>query len=78
MKIAYHKHNTRRKKSIDLWLRIATDYNGGMTAKDIAKRYTNPITKKPYTREHVYWVLKQLATAPVAKMKPEKQKPKKH
>lgn len=65
MKIAYHKHNTRRKKSIDLWLRIATDYNGGMTAKDIAKRYTNPITKKPYTREHVYWVLKQLATTPV-------------
>lgn len=47
---------------MDLWLRIATDYNNGLPAKDIAKRYTNPVTKKHYTREHIYWVLKQLNT----------------
>lgn len=62
MYIQYHRHTKRSKKALDLWLRIATDYNNGIPAKDIARRYTNPITKKPYTREHIYWVLKQLST----------------
>lgn len=65
MQIQYQLHNKRQKKSTDLWLRIAADYNRGISAKDIAKRYTNPMTKKHYTREHIYWVLKKLNTPEV-------------
>jgi hypothetical protein len=50
---------------MELWLRVATDFNGGMRAKDIAKRYTNPKTGKPYTREHIYWILNKLKTEPI-------------
>lgn len=53
--------NTKRKKvATDFWLRVATDYNGGMTPEDIATRYKNPRTSKPYTVKHIYWVLRQL------------------
>jgi len=62
MQIQYQRHTKRRNRSMDLWLRIATDYNNGIPAKDIAKRYTNPVTKQHYTREHIYWVLKKLNT----------------
>ncbi len=52
---------------MDLWLRMATDYNGGMSAADIARRYTNPQTGKQYTREHVYLVLKKLQKTPLTR-----------
>jgi hypothetical protein len=45
---------------MDFWLKVAADYNAGMTAKDIAVKYLNPATKKTYTREHIYWILKKL------------------
>lgn len=53
--------NTKRKKEArDLWLRIATDINGGITPEEVAKRYVNPRTNKPYTIKHIYWVIRQL------------------
>jgi hypothetical protein len=53
-------HQPRVDKSIDIWLSVATDFNGGMEPKDIAKRYISPKTGKHYTREHIYWMIKQL------------------
>lgn len=54
--------NTKRKKTAtDFWLRVATDYNGGMTPDEIAGRYENPKTRKPYTVKHIYWVIRQLS-----------------
>lgn len=47
---------------MSLWLKMVNDFNNDIPAKKIAQRYTNPITKKPYTREHVYWVLKKFNT----------------
>lgn len=53
--------NTKRKKEAsDFWLRVATDYNAGMTPEDIAGRYKNPKTHKNYTVKHIYWVIRQL------------------
>jgi hypothetical protein len=60
MEMELHGHEKRLKKAKDFWLRVATDLNAGMLPADIAKRYTNPITKKPYTREHIYWIIRQL------------------
>lgn len=62
MEITYQGHKKRSQRAHDLWLRIATDFNAGMSAKDIASRYTNPITKRPYTREHIYLVLRKIKT----------------
>lgn len=50
----------RRKATSEFWLRVATDLNAGMTPDEIAGRYINPKTEKPYTREHIYWVIRQL------------------
>lgn len=53
--------NTKRKKeATDFWLRVATDVNAGMTPEEIAGRYTNPKTQKPYSVKHIYWVIRQL------------------
>jgi hypothetical protein len=52
--------NERDAKAKEFWAQVATDVNAGMTAKQIANRYKNPVTGKPYTREHIYWVIKQL------------------
>lgn len=61
MEITYQKHSNRKRQAIDLWLKMATDFNAGIPAKAIAKRYTNPYTRKPYTRGYVYIILRKLA-----------------
>lgn len=66
MEIKYHNHTKRKKEAMDLWLRVATDYNNGLSATKIAKRYTNPKTGKPYTREHIYFILRKLSESPKA------------
>lgn len=50
----------RKKTATDFWLRVATDYNGGLSPQEIASRYINPQTGKNYTMKHIYWVIKQL------------------
>ncbi len=57
----------RKKEASDFWLRIATDINAGLTPDEIAGRYTNPKTNKPYTRQHIYWVIRQLKTRVINK-----------
>ncbi len=64
MEIELRGHARRKKKAKDFWLRVATDYNGGMSPSTISKRYINPKTQKSYTREHIYWVLRQVIHEP--------------
>lgn len=64
MDIPKQRHYQRKKEAREFWLRVATDYNAGMTPKEIAERYTNPNTGKPYTREHIHWILKKLRETP--------------
>ena len=60
MKIQYQNHEKRKKVAKDFWLRVVTDYNGGMSAETIASRYRNPKTKKAYTRQHIYLILRKM------------------
>ncbi|MBV6514243.1 MAG: hypothetical protein MOGMAGMI_01824 [Candidatus Omnitrophica bacterium] len=60
MESDYNGKKALAVKKSDLWVRVLTDYMGGMSASDIAKRYYNPKTKKPYTRGYVYWVIQRL------------------
>lgn len=60
MKKVLPMHIKKHKMAIDLWLRVATDVNAGIEPKDIAKRYINSKTGKPYTREHIYWIIRQV------------------
>ena len=50
----------RKREASEFWLKVATDINAGMTPDEIAGRYTNPKTGKPYTRQHIYWVIRQI------------------
>jgi hypothetical protein len=54
--LATHRH----EKAKQFWLNVATDVSAGIPLKEIAKRYKNPNTKKHYTYNHIYWVVKQL------------------
>ena len=60
MKINYKGHSRRTKKASGLWLKMAEDYDNDISPAQIAEKYTNPKTNKPYTRGHVYWVLTRL------------------
>jgi Mor family transcriptional regulator len=60
IKINYQKHDKRKKQSKSFWLKVVADFNHGMSAAEISKKYKNPHTKKHYTREHIYWILKKL------------------
>lgn len=60
MRIEYQKHGKRKKQAVTFWLQVAEDYNNGMTAEQIAKKYKNPLTSKNYTRAHIYWILARL------------------
>ena len=57
----YRKEYLQRRKAIakEFWAEVVRLFNSGKTAKDIAAMFTNPNTGKPYTREHIYWILKQ-------------------
>jgi hypothetical protein len=61
-KVQYQKHSNRKQRAREFWLQVAADYNAGMSAATIAQRYANPDTGKKYTREHIYWILRKVAT----------------
>jgi len=60
MKVKYKGHSRRTKVAKSLWLKMAEDYDNDIPPAEIAKKYKNPKTGKPYTRGHVYWVLERL------------------
>lgn len=54
-----YKGNTKRKKeAVSLWLEVVAEAKQGLTVPEIREKHTNPRTGKPYTREHIYWILK--------------------
>jgi hypothetical protein len=53
---------------MELWVKVATDYNAGMSPEQIRNRYTNPKTGKPYTRGYIYWVLNKIKALPASKL----------
>jgi hypothetical protein len=61
MKVKYQRHKLRTERAKETWLKMAKDYNDGISPDDIIKKYINPRTKKNYTRAHLYWVLKQVS-----------------
>lgn len=48
----------------DFWMRVVTDLKSGLTVAQIAKRYTNPKTGTHYSREHIYWIIRQIKSMP--------------
>lgn len=62
MKQEYKGIYRKRKTVMDFWLRVATDLNAGFTPEEIAPRYVNKRTGKAYTREHIYYIIRELKT----------------
>ena len=63
VKVKLHGHKKNRVIR-ENWLRIATDLNAGMTPTEIvrSRKYINSATRKPYTRAHIYYIVRQLNT----------------
>lgn len=64
MEIKYQRHSKKSKKALSTWVKIAADFNNGISASKIAPRYTNPETGKPYSRSHIYYILRKLREMP--------------
>ena len=60
MQLIKQNHSARKQRALILWLEMAQKYNEGMPVIQIAKQYINPNTGRFYTREGVYFALKQL------------------
>jgi len=59
MKLKPQGHEQRKKQAQIFWEMVLADYNAGMTAQEIARRYRNPYTGKYYSRQHIHWILKK-------------------
>jgi hypothetical protein len=59
MEIKYQHQKLRQKRNHDIWVRMATDYNGGMTVEEIRERYKK-LDGKKYTRTWIYMIFKKL------------------
>lgn len=68
MKIKYQGHKRRTQAAIELWVKVATDYNAGFSPEQIRHRYTNPKTGKPYSRGYIYWVLNKVKNLPIKEL----------
>lgn len=68
MKLPKMLHTKRKLEAREFWVKVATDYNAGMTPSEIAARYINPKTGKHYTREHIHWVLNKLRSTPLKEL----------
>ncbi len=57
----------RKQEALDMWIRIATDLGNGMTPRQIfdTGRYVNKYTGKPYVREHIYWICREIKKRPI-------------
>jgi hypothetical protein len=62
MEIKMQGHSRVSKKAAEFWFSVLKDYHEGLSAQKIAKKYTNPRTNKAYTRQHIFWILKQIKT----------------
>lgn len=54
--------SNRAKTAKSLWLRVATDLAAGLSISEVSERYINPLTGKPYSHSHIYWIIRQLKT----------------
>jgi len=62
MEIQMQGHSKVKKESVKFWFKVLGDYHEGLSADEIALKYTNPKIGKPYTRQHIYWILRQIRT----------------
>ena len=49
-----------KKETREFWLNVVADYNGGMNAKEIAAKYINPRTQRPYSRQHIHAIIRKM------------------
>lgn len=49
-----------KAKTREFGLKIIEDYNAGMPVPQIAQKYTNPKTGKPYSAGRIHAIIKQM------------------
>ena len=68
MSIPKEFYDQRKKEAINIWIKMLTLSQSGVKPRDIAERFVNEQTGKPYTREHVYLVLRKMRTLTLAEI----------
>jgi len=59
MEINYQNQRLRSKRTREVWVRMATDYNGGMTVEEIRRRYKKA-DGSMYSRAYIYQIFQKL------------------
>ena len=49
-----------KKEARIFWAKVVEDYNAGVKPEDIAQKYINPRTNKPYSRQHIHAIIKKM------------------
>lgn len=49
-----------KEKTRELGLKIVADYNAGVPVDEIAAKYKNPKTGRPYSRQRIYAIIRQM------------------
>lgn len=52
--------NKRKEEAKKFWEKVKKDLDEGMTPDEIASTYINKRTGKKYTREHIFWIIRQI------------------
>jgi len=50
----------RKRRSQEFQRKVLMDYNTGLSAGEIASRYVNPQTGKPYTRQYIHMIIRTM------------------
>jgi hypothetical protein len=68
MSIPKEFYDQRKKEAIGVWVKMFTLWKSGVKPRDIARRFVNEQTGQPYTREHVYLVLRTMKSLPIKEL----------
>jgi hypothetical protein len=50
----------QKREALHFRSKVIEQLNLGMTPSEIAAANMNPKTNKPYSREHIYWVIREI------------------
>lgn len=61
MKKTARKYRKRSNTLLSFWFQVGRDYHiDNKSVSEIAGRYINPFSRKPYSRGNIYHILSQL------------------
>ena len=62
MEIKYQGQRLRKERTREYWVKIANDFNSGISVEELRKKYKKPDGSK-YSRAYIYQIFTKLKTS---------------